>query len=371
MRILHISSARAIGGGERHLAALACALAARGHEVHVALAPRSPLHAELRALPESRLVEVPLRNALDVASARALARLVRRREIEIVHAHMARDYPLASYATRRSTAARLVITRHVLFPLNRLHSWTLKHARRVIAVSRAVARSLEAQRIFPSEKISVVPNGIDVSGYDARVCGHEREAFRRRLGVGPERLLVGTVGELNRLKGQEEFLRAAHMLAGRFPDASFVIAGEDFSRTGEHRARLEELISELRLEGRVRLTGWLEEVAPLLCALDLFVSASHTESFGLAIVEAMASGLAVVATKTEGACETVEDGESGLLVPVGDAGAIASAVARLLEDPPVRERMGGRARLVAHERFSLEGMVTATEALYREALDES
>jgi glycosyltransferase involved in cell wall biosynthesis len=287
VRILQISSARAIGGGERHLAALACALSERGHEVHVALAPRSPLRAELSALPESRLVELPLRNALDVGSAHALARLVRRREIEIVHAHMARDYPLASYATRRSTAARLFITRHVLFPLNRLHSWTLKHVSRVIAVSRAVARSLEAQRIFPSEKISIVPNGIDVRYYDALGGGHEREAFRRRLGAGPENLLVGTVGELNRLKGHEEFLRAAHLLDRRFPDASFVIAGEDFSRTGEHRARLERLIAELRLEGRVRLTGWLEEVAPLLRALDLFVSASHTARAGCLSPSAM------------------------------------------------------------------------------------
>ncbi|HYY57113.1 MAG TPA: glycosyltransferase family 4 protein [Pyrinomonadaceae bacterium] len=369
MRILHISSARALGGGERHLADLVNALANRGHDVHVALAPRSPLREELSALPERNLVALPLRNALDVGSAHALARLVRRHDVEIVHAHMARDYPLAAYAARRNAQARLVITRHVLFPLSRLHTWTLSSVARVVAVSHAVARALHGQRIFAAEKISVIPNGIDTGRFDPAARGFDRNSFRRNLKIAPGRLLVGTVGEINRLKGQEEFLRAASLLAARLPRADFVIAGEDFSRTGEHRARIVKLVGELGLEGRVHLTGWLEDVAPLLCALDLFVSASRTESFGLAIVEAMASGLAVIATATEGAREIVEDGATGMLVPVGDLEALAEAIARLLEDEQARERMGQRARVAARERFSLERMVEATESIYRDALE--
>jgi glycosyltransferase involved in cell wall biosynthesis len=369
VRILHISSARALGGGERHLADLANALAMRGHDVHAALAPQSPLREELRALPARSITQLPLRNALDVPSARELARLVRGHEIEIVHAHMARDYPLASYAARRSASARLIITRHVLFPLNRLHAFTLARVARVIAVSQAVARSLEAQRIFPAGKIETIPNGIDTARFDAEARRLDRDAFRLRLTRHtPQRLLVGTVGELKELKGQEEFLRAAAMLARRFPAVDFIIAGEDFSRTGEARARVEKLIKELGLETRVHLTGWLDDVAPLLCALDLFVSASRTESFGLAIVEAMACGLSIVATATEGARESIEDAVSGLLVPVGDVEALARSIARLLEDTQERARMGECARSVARERFSLEHMVSATEQVYREAL---
>ncbi|HEX8143479.1 MAG TPA: glycosyltransferase family 4 protein [Pyrinomonadaceae bacterium] len=369
MRILHISSARALGGGERHLADLANALARRGHDVHAVLAPTSPLRAELSALPPQNIFTLPLRNALDVPSAHGLARLVRRLEIEIVHAHMARDYPLASYAARRNRRARLFITRHVLFHLNRLHVFTLSSVSRVIAVSRAVASALEAQRIFPANKISVVHNGIDIERFDRAARGFDREAFRRTLPrYAPGRLLVGTVGEFKALKGQEEFLRAAAQLAERFPRADFIIAGADFSRTGETRAHVERLIHELGLETRVHLTGWLDDVAPLLCALDVFVSASHTESFGLAIVEAMASGLAVVATATEGARESIEDDASGLLVPIGDTEALARAIARLLEDPVERARLGERARRRARERFSLEQMVAATERLYRESL---
>jgi glycosyltransferase involved in cell wall biosynthesis len=370
VRILHVSSARALGGGERHLADLANALATRGHDVYAALAPQSPLREELSRLPARNVHTLPLRNALDVPSARGLARLVRKSKIEIVHAHMARDYPLCSYAARRNGSTRLVITRHVLFPLNRLHVFTLSGVARVVAVSQGVARALRKQRIFPEDKIIIVPNGIDTGRFDAASRSLDREEFRRRLpGYAPGRLLVGTIGELKELKGHEEFLRAAALVAQRFPAADFLIAGEDFSRTGDERARIERLIAELGLQTRVHLTGWLDDVAPFLSALDLFVSASRTESFGLAIVEAMASGLGVVATETEGARETVEDGVSGLLVPIGDVEALAHAIARLLEDPQARESMGQRARQLARERFSLEHMVAATEQVYREALE--
>jgi len=368
VRILHISSARALGGGERHLADLVNALAGRGHQVHVALAPRSPLREELNEIPARNILTLPLRNALDVQSAHELSRLVRRLDIDVVHAHMARDYPLASYATRRAARARLIITRHVLFPLNRLHSWTLSHVARVIAVSEAVARALQSQRIFPADKITVVPNGIDVRRFDKVARTTDPQAFRRSLGIGPERLLVGTIGELNRLKGQEELLRAASLLAGGFPEADFVIAGADVSRTGEHRARLLKMISEFKLEKRVHLTGWLTDVAPLLHALDLFVSASRTESFGLSIVEALVSGVAVVATATEGAREILSDGETGLIVPINDTEQLTAAIARLLEDKGERERLAKSGRASALERFSLERMVLATELIYREAI---
>ena len=370
MRILHISSARALGGGERHLADLANALAERGHEVYAALVPGSPLSRELSALPEQNIFRLRLRNALDIGSALELARLVRRHRIEIVHAHMARDYPLAALGAQRAgTNTQLIITRHVLFPLHRLHRIALSRVSRVIAVSGAVARSVSAQRLFPAHKIKVVTNGVDVKRFDARAHASRHETFRRSVGIAPERLLVGMLGEIKPLKGQEDFLRMGAIIARRFPAVDFIIAGCDTSRTGEHRARVERLISEHeRLRGRVHLTGWLTDVAPLLSSLDIFVSASHTESFGLTMVEAMASGRPVVATATEGAREIIEDGVTGLLVPVGDAEALAAAITGLLEDAQERKRLGARASEVARERFSLDRMVEATEQVYREVL---
>ncbi|HEX8708092.1 MAG TPA: glycosyltransferase, partial [Pyrinomonadaceae bacterium] len=250
MKILHLSSARSLGGGERHLSDLANGLALRGHEVYAALVPQSPLREKLAALPASNIIELRLRNALDVASAMELARFVLRQRVEIVHAHMARDYPLAALATRRKETAALVITRHVLFPLSRLHTITLSHAARVIAVSRAVERSLAAQGIFRPGKLALIPNGIDFRRFGRERDDESRRALRLGLKIEDEGLLVGTVGELNPLKGHEAFLYAAASVLRRLPDTHFIIAGQDPTRTGEHRAGLERLIAELGLAGR-------------------------------------------------------------------------------------------------------------------------
>jgi glycosyltransferase involved in cell wall biosynthesis len=368
LKILHISSAQTLGGGERHLVDLANALVTRGHEVFAAVRPDSPLIAQLTGLPRENIVTLPLRNALDAPSARSLARTARKHEIEIVHAHMARDYPLASYAVRRNAGARLIITRHVLFPLNRLHAITLSQASRVIAVSEAGARELRAQGLMPLERIVVVPNGIDVQSFANARSQVDRAAFCRRWKIPENCLLVGSVGEIKSLKGHEDFVRAAAIIVHRFPKVNFLIAGTDSSRTGKHRAALEELISKLDLAKHIHLAGWLDDVAPFYCALDVFVSASQTESFGLAIVEAMACGTAVVATETEGAKEILENGATGLLAPIGGIEALAEAVVSLLEDETMRHRIGARARQVADERFSLKRMVDATETIYRESL---
>ncbi len=157
-------------------------LAARGHEVHAVVRPNSPLLDEL-SLPSANVTTLPLRNALDARSASALAKLVRVQKIEIVHAHMARDYPLAAYAVRRNPGARLIVTRHVLFPLNRLHKVTLAHVSRVIAVSHAVARELKAQALIAPDKITVIQNGIDLKKIDARAKSFPPIGVLSALGV--------------------------------------------------------------------------------------------------------------------------------------------------------------------------------------------
>jgi glycosyltransferase involved in cell wall biosynthesis len=366
VRILHISSARSLGGGERHLADLARSLYGRGHEVYIALPANSPLRDKLKGLPAANIFTVPLRNALDIGSALSLERLVREHEIEIVHAHVARDYPTAALAVKRASQANLVITRHVLFRLNKLHHLTFRQVSRVIAVSEAVKRTLLKQKILPARKIEVIPNSMDFQAFYDSLRGFDREAYRQRMNVPQGSLLVGTIGELKPQKGHEEFLRAAAVIARENESAHFVIAGADNSGRNEHKAALERLSRELGLNDRVHFTGWVDEVAPLLSALDVYVSASRTESFGLTIVEAMAATRAVVATSTEGAREIIAPENSGLLVAVGDYQALAASVLRLLEDEEERERLGALACEHARSRFSLDRMTDATEQVYFE-----
>lgn len=355
VRVLQVNSATSIGGGERHVADLANALAQRGHDVYAVLRHRSPLVGELRSLPQENITMLPLRNSLDIGSALRLAHLIREREIEVVHAHLARDYPLAALAVERAGTARLVITRHVLFPLNRLHRLTLRRVAYAIAVSRAVGESLRG--IFAESKIAYVPNGIDL----------KRFAVIARSGAR-DRLLVGTVGHLAPIKGHEDFIRAASLIAAKRADVDFVIVGDDESPTKDTQTQLERLIRELGLSQRVHLAGRVDETSRLLSDLDLFVSASRSEGFGLAIIEAMASGVPVVATRSAGAREIIEDGETGRLVPIGDAHALAEAILCLLDDREGRERLRQRALETVRQRFSLERMIEETERVYRRAL---
>jgi len=370
LRILQISSAQSLGGGERHLSDLAHGLIDRGHEVFVALRPHTALTDELGLVSKESITTLPLRNSLDVNSARQLARLVRKNDIQIVHAHMARDYPLAAYAARRNPETRLILTRHVLFPLNRLHRITLAKASRIIAVSHAVASQLRAIKVAAAEKITVVLNGINASRFALAREQFDRQAFLQRWKLPEQCMLVGTVGELTPLKGQQDFLRAAAQISKQIPGCNFVIAGIDHSPDGRNEAQIERLIDELGLRERVRRVMWLDDLAlaQLYCAFDVFVSASHTESFGLVIVEAMASRTAVVATATEGALEIIRAGETGLLTPIGNPNELAAEIQLLLKDKTTRLRLAEAAQQDVAERFSVERMVEETEKIYQVSL---
>lgn len=361
MKILQISSAASFGGGERYVADLTNSLVSRGHDLYAVVRPNSPLIGHLR-IDREKIKTLPLRNSLDVPTAHELARFVARNGIEIVHAHMARDYSLAAYAARRNRQSKFVVTRHMLFHLSRLHRHTLARAHCVIAVSKAVARELRSQRIVSESQLSVVPNGVDVDRFTAEF---DRVEFLQGLGLPKHGPFVGSIGELRTLKRHDDFIRAAALVSSRFPDAHFVLAGLDTSLSREVHSILEQLVVESGLKDRFHFLGWVEEAEKLLSTIDVFVSASEIESFGLAIAEAMAAGTPVVATATEGAREVVVDGETGLLVPIGDVRRIAEGIAKLLSDEELRTRIGTRAREVVQQKFSLRRMVDQIEQIYR------
>ena len=343
------------GGGERHLADLSLSLADLGHEVYAASVPGSPLWTELSFLTKGNTFALSRRNY--VKNLIGLAGFVRTHGIEIVHAHAARDYHLAALAVRMASRGRLVLTRHALFPLRGINRPLLRNVGRVIAVSQAVAESLRRNGVIESSKITVVHNGIDIDRFN-----HSGDCS------GELPVVVGTVGHIAPIKGHDVFVRAAALISARRQGVKFVIIGEDKSPQMSYRRSLESLVAELGLSEIVAMPGWRDDMPALLSSLTLFVSAARSEPFGLAIVEAMAAGLPIVATASEGAMEIIEDGLSGKLVPADDPEALAQAINDLLDDPPERSRLGRNALLAARQRYSLERMASDTERIYREVL---
>ncbi len=363
MRILQISSAKTFGGGEKHLADLIRGLGEKGHEVFLAAPARSPLRGE-SGLPAENFLPLKIGGALDLFAARQLSALISRHKFEIVHAHLARDYFPAALAARLNRTAKLVLTRHVLFPLGPLHRIALSNAARVIAVSGAVEKQLREQKIFPAEKIVLIPNGITVEHWSEAPREELRREFRAAHNIPPEALLTGTVGELKKLKGQEDLILAAEIILQQFPGSYFVVAGKDNSG-GAYKRHLQNLAVAIGAADRFIWLDWVEDTAPLLHALDVFVSASHSESFGLAMLEAMAAGCAVAATTTEGAKELLGNKN---LARVEDPLKLAEAVCSLLRDGDRRAALGKQLQARAKNNFAIEKTIDATETLYSEVV---
>lgn len=356
MRILQMCSADSIGGGERHVADLSNELAKRGHDVFVAIKPNSPLR-NLLDLPSQNVKTSRIKNALDISSARELAKFVRAKEIEIVHAHLGRDYPLAAMCSLFS-GKPYVLTRHVLFPMKSLNALVLRRAAGAIAVSNAVANALLKQNIFPPEKITVINNGIDVKRFSLSENKNIEKIF----------FCVGTIGALSPIKGHDVFLRAAAKVLQQNANVEFEIVGEDESAQKKTEAEIKQTISEMNLQNPVRLRGWLDDVRPFLQSLDVFVSASRFDAFGLVIAEAMACGVPVIVSETEAAREIIGNDDCGILFPIDDSNALATAILELLENPRKREHLQSSARKRIEQNFSLEKMVDETEIFYRRAI---
>jgi len=366
MRVLHISSAVNFGGGEKHIIDLIRGLKERGHEAYVALRPTNKWQSRLDFLPEENIFHVSIRNSFGVFSARRIAEFVREREIDIIHAHVARDYIPASIAAMASKRAKFVLTRHVLFPLKPFNRFALRNLSRAIAVSSGVEESLT--NVFPRKKIRTISNGIEINSLDGDAQKRRRREFREFHGVPPDALLIGTVGELTPLKGQRDFVLAAGEIVKEHPDVRFIIVGLDNSAGRKFRRELRRLVEVFGMEDRFLWLDWADDLPAMLASLDIYVSPSHTESFGLATLEAMSSGIPVVATRTEGSLELLRDEK--LLVPIEDPVALAKRISSMIDDVECRQTLSELLRARAADEYSVDKMVASVENLYQEILED-
>jgi glycosyltransferase involved in cell wall biosynthesis len=311
-----------------------------------------------------------LRGKVDPGALLRLLALLRRERIDLVHTHM----DLADYygaAAARLLGLRLVSTRENADEFRTRRTWKrppfllLEHfayaaADATVAVSENLVDFLERAEGLPRHKTVVIRNGIDAAVLE-RVP--TREEARRRFGLPEDAVVLGTVGRLAAQKGQIDLIAALPAIAARHPEARLLIAGE-----GPERRALEDRIRRLGLETRAALLGHVEEVPVFLRALDVFVLPSLWEGLPLALLEAMAMGLPVVASRAVGITEAIDHDACGLLVAPRDSTALAQAVVTLLDDPGRGARLGEAARRRVLERHTLEAVAARMDALYRRVL---
>ena len=370
MKVLHVITDTNFGGAGRYLLYLLSQPAFNSIEVAVAC-PEGELGKRIDA---AGIRRIPI-SGRDMSYGHKLTweliRVIGRERPHVVHTHSCLSGRLAA----RLRGVPVVYTKHnqVRIPnekgvtppppepvrrvLNGLVASALSD--RVIAVSEGAARELAESGVKKS-MIVPIPNGIDLAPY--KVAWKKRQAESR--GASAKRgFLVGTVARLHRQKALDVMLEAAKLVLASEPSTRFVIAG-----TGPMEDQLKAKIRELKLEPYVKMPGFVSDVPAFLAGLDIYVLSSDYEGIALALVEATASGLPVVATSVGGVPEVIVDGFNGLLVPPRQPKALAQAIVRLLVDPDLARRMGDAGRKRAEELFDAKVMAEKTVKVYEEVV---
>ena len=364
-RILYVHGIEAIGGAERDLIALLKTLDRHKWEPHVVCPGTGPFREQLHAIavPTHALSLPPWRKPLAVFQRRSaigrLGALVGQLDPALVHVNDIWWVPHTVRAIASGRSHSMPIVAHVRQEIEpeKVGRYELDRVEVAIAISRQIEQSLITGGVSMS-RVRTLYSGIDCS---SRQSTRDDQAIRRLIGVPNEAVLLGTVANLFPRKGYEVMLRALPAIVHAVPTVHYVIVGSDDHGYAD---RLTRLASELTIADRVHIVGFQDPVQPFLAALDLYLHPALMEGFGIAVVEAMAMGKAVVATTAGGLPEVVAQGETGLLVPPGDVDSLAATVVSLLKDKVRREQMGRCGKARAQEHFSLDASVMQVEQLY-------
>ncbi|MBI3988606.1 MAG: GT4 family glycosyltransferase PelF [candidate division NC10 bacterium] len=304
----------------------------------------------------------------DLLTLVALFRLFKRWKPHIVHTHTSKAGTLGRLAARAAGVLIVVHTFHGHIFEGYFSPWQAtafltverllaKFTTRIITLSEGQRRELLARKIGNEEKIVVLPLGLELDPFSA--CAAKSGQLREELGLLGEEKLVGIVGRLVPIKGHEIFLQAARVVAERLPSCRFLIVGD-----GPERLKLQGMAEALGLSSEVLFLGWRRDLDRIYADLDLCTLSSSNEGTPVSIIEAMAAGVPVVATQVGGVKDLVTHHETGLLVPPGDAQALASAILTLLNDPEKAQRMARAAKARAYPFYDVKALLSRMSDFY-------
>jgi glycosyltransferase involved in cell wall biosynthesis len=356
-----------LGGGPIHVRDLIAGLSRAEFEITVA-GPGGGLLVDVYRGLGAHFVDVPLDRLSLWKNFRRVRRLIRDRHIQVVHSH-GKGAGLVGRLAALFAPVQAVHTFHGLHAddprigrrpylgLERLLAMTTNV---LIHVSPGQAREAESLGLAPPGRTKVIVNAIDCTR--VRTLAESQSLSREALGLPAKVPVLGTVARFDPIKDLDILVEAFALLRQQWSDSRLLVVGD-----GPGRGRLESLTKELGVRDRVVFAGLVPDAPRCLPAIDLYVSASRREGLPLSVLEAMACGLAVVATRVPGHEDVIEHGATGLLVSPSDPRALASAAAELLGDPERRRRMGAAGRLRVEREFSANRMAAETASVYRAA----
>ncbi len=356
MRVLHLLGERAYAGGEVQLEHVLRALKARGHESRLILQPKAAFAAVADRLAVPYDI-VRMRNGFDLLAAHRLRQRIRTSAPDLVHLADARTHKLGSIALRYRPGLPVVVTRRLADTLRKgwFTRWTYRRADAVVAISEATARAVEAVGVA-SSRIHVIYDGIDPAPFEDLTP--ERARARQQFDLSDDALVVLSAATMGARKGQAHLVRAFADILQGYPEAVLILAGE-----GRERPVVENQVRELGITANVRFPGRID-VTHGLAAADVACVPSLMEGLSVFALEAQAAGVPVVASDVGGLSEAIADGQTGVLVAVGEVDPLATALAMLLQHPDRRMKLGAAGRARVHRLFTADAMAAATVSLY-------
>jgi glycosyltransferase involved in cell wall biosynthesis len=364
---MHVVDSLERGGLERVVTDLAIAQHLAGHTVLVFSLLRSEGFSDDLRRAGVAIEYADKRAGLDLRVLHRLRRACSARTLDVVHSHnfVPAYYAAASMLNLRQPPA-FVGTCHDMGGrlanrrLRWLFGWALRRMAKVAMVGRQVHERYRSLGLVPEAKVRIVQNGIPLDRFGD--FPRRREAARVRLGLAADAIVIGCVGRLVPLKNHQAMIEALPLLLERFPTVRLLLVGG-----GPLEAELRSLADRLGLHDCVVFVGECSDAAPLLCAFDVYAQPSTTEGLSIALLEACASGLPIVATRVGGNPDVIADGVTGCLIPVNDPPALHNALVRLLSAPELRESLGRAAAIWARTHASVDRLVASYDHIYQEA----
>jgi glycosyltransferase involved in cell wall biosynthesis len=356
--ILHTESSLGWGGQERRILAEAMAMRERGHRLLLAGDPRGELleRGERAGFPGFPLNFGGWRN---LGAGLALRGLVRRHRVDFLNTHSSLDSWVGMLALAGLPKPLLVRTRHLSTPVKSSWPtrWLYKSPAATITTSEGIKELLQQRLGVNPERVFSIPTGVSLAEFAPRPAD---PSLRARVQIPPDSFVWGMVSVLRSWKGHLYALEALRELLDAGVPTHLLVVGE-----GPYRSLIEPRIKELGLDAQVRLVGYQEEVAPWLALMEVVVMASYGhEGVPQAALQALAMGRPMVGTTVGGIPEVVIPGQTGLLAPPKDSHNLAQALLQLWEHPELRAEMGRRGRELVLQKYSLEQMAAAVEAVY-------
>jgi L-malate glycosyltransferase len=371
VRVLHLVDTLNVGGTETQMVQTALCLRSTSHYVTVGcLRAKGPL---LKILQQAGIpvVEFPKKKTLlsvnGVYQLMRLALFLRRGQFHVIHAHDLWASLLAVPAGRLARTPVIISSRRYLADLDWYTPWRSKTVRtihrlstHVIVNSASVRRLLVERDKLPQEKIHVIYNGVDVDRFTG--ARGDREGLLGSFGSG-SKLIAVVANMYSRVKGHAWLIEAARIVCRSVPSAKFVLIGD-----GAERHKLEQQVRQAGLEENFLFLGHRQDVPELLACCDLSVLPSEAEAMANSVLESMAAGLPVVATRVGGTPEIIVDGEDGLLVPPQNPQALAQAILHILQDADFARRLSRSGQEKMQTHFGFDRLIAQLEQLYSESM---